>query len=127
MISIQLDNLDDLITNRLKDISIAVEAGKSILGKNSFLNLTESQNNKRHTFWQYVIPVEDLDFVRNELFRNGVETGATNLMNLASIEGVELPNAKRLKESFVFIPVHNWISFEKYQTIYKSIQDKIII
>ena len=55
-----------------------------------------------HTFWQLVIPVDNLTMARDALFSLGVETGATNLMNLAEELGIELKSAKKVKREFHF-------------------------
>jgi hypothetical protein len=118
MFSAQLDKLDELIASRLQDALLAAKVGQSILGRAVTPSLIESGSKRCHTFWQFVVPVEDLSSARDALFLRGVETGATNLMNLASLAGVDLPCARRLKENFLFIPIHRGNSFKRYQVIF---------
>jgi dTDP-4-amino-4,6-dideoxygalactose transaminase len=120
-ISRQLDKLDKLISSRIRNAKLVAESGQSVLGRAVTASLTEAESKGLHTFWQFVVPVEDLSIARNALFRRGVETGATNLMNLASMFGVDLPRARRLKENFIFIPIHGWVSRKKYDEIFNCL------
>jgi dTDP-4-amino-4,6-dideoxygalactose transaminase len=119
----QLDKLDKLISSRIQNAKLAAEAGRSVLGRAVAPSLTETESKSLHTFWQFVVPVEDLSIARDVLFRSGVETGATNLMNLASVVGVDLPKAKTLKESYIFIPLHKYAKKLIYEKIFRSIKD----
>jgi hypothetical protein len=58
------------------------------------------------TFWQFVIPVRNVAAARDALFRKRVETGTTNLLDLAQASGVELPRTRELKERHLFVPLH---------------------
>jgi dTDP-4-amino-4,6-dideoxygalactose transaminase len=70
------------------------------------------------TFWQFVVPVNDLTASRDQLFRAGVETGTTNLRDLAAATGVNLSNARKLKENHVFIPLHRHLREPDYLKIF---------
>ena len=52
------------------------------------------------------------------LFFNGVETGITNLPNLAAMYNVRLKNAALLKEQFIFLPIHNQLKSKNYKKIF---------
>lgn len=123
MISGQLDKLDILIASRIKNASKVAEVGKSILGRQVTPSCSESKSKRRHTFWQFVVPVKNLSSVRDVLFSLGVETGATNLMNLASLLDVDLPNARRIKENLIFIPIHEYIKIKDYQAIFTCVNE----
>jgi perosamine synthetase len=71
------------------------------------------------TYWQFAIPVKDLTASRDLLFQAGVETGATNLRDLAAASGVELPNARKLKEHHLFIPLHRHLREPDYLKVFK--------
>ena len=71
------------------------------------------------TFWQFVIPVNDLAISRDKLFRAGIETGATNLRNLAAASGVVLPNASRITDNYIFIPLHQHLREPDYLEFFK--------
>jgi perosamine synthetase len=120
-ISAQLDKLDKLISSRIRNATLAAEAGQRVLERDVAPSSMETEIKRLHTFWQFVVPVGDLSGARDTLFRMGVETGATNLMNLASVMGVDLPSARMLKENFIFIPIHGWVSSKKYQEIFSGL------
>ena len=71
------------------------------------------------TFWQFVIPVKDLTVSRDQLFRAGVETGATNLRDLSAATGVDLPNARKLTGQHIFIPLHQHLGERDYLKVFK--------
>jgi perosamine synthetase len=119
----QLSKLNKLVESRISSALIAAEVGKSVLGRTIIPDSQELQSKKRHTFWQFVIPVNNLSLARESLFQQGVETGATNLMNLSAVVGADLPRAKALKESFIFIPLHGWMTSERYKRIFISIDN----
>ena len=70
------------------------------------------------TFWQFVVPVKDMTACRDQLFRAGVETGATNLRDLAAASGVDLPNARKLTEHHLFIPLHRHLREPDYLKVF---------
>ena len=123
MISVQLDKLDKLLSLRIHYAKLAAEAGQSILGRGVAPSLSKTDSRRFHTFWQFVVPVKNLSNARDALFRRGVETGATNLFNLAAVKKIELAKTKELKESHIFIPLHGHISEKKYQKIFKIINE----
>ena len=84
--------------------------------------LTSPDENGKPTFWQFVIPVNDLTLSRDQLFHSGVETGATNLMDLASASGVFLPNTQKLKKNHLFIPLHRHLQKSDYLRIFKILR-----
>lgn len=109
-----LDNLDTLLSKRREAASRAANAYLEVMGR--------PVGFPRHfTYWQFIVPTDDLARARNALFKIGVETGATNLMNLAEVSGVELSGAKSLKGKHIFIPIHRWVSIQKYRQIFKVI------
>jgi dTDP-4-amino-4,6-dideoxygalactose transaminase len=122
-ISSQLDKLDKIITSRNQNARMVAETGQRIMGATVAPILIESDGSRLHTFWQFVVPVNDLTGARDALFQQGVETGATNLMNLASLVGADLPRARRLKENFIFVPIHGWITNKKYYDIFNCLKD----
>lgn len=111
-----LENLDALLAKRL-------EAARRVA--NAYEEVMEAPFgfSRNFTYWQFIVPTSDLAKSRNALFKIGVETGATNLMNLAEVSGIELPGAKSLKKNHIFIPVHEWISEKNYQLIFKTISN----
>tara|TARA_B100001093_G_C26853941_1_gene1026463 strand:+ start:3768 stop:5015 length:1248 start_codon:yes stop_codon:yes gene_type:complete len=123
MISRQLDKLNKQLKTRITKVYKVAEIGQKILGRPITPSISKSKVTRRHTFWQVVIPVDNLLKARDALFCRGVETGATNLMNLANVQGIELESAKRLKENFIFIPVHENIPLRKYKEIFICLKD----
>jgi dTDP-4-amino-4,6-dideoxygalactose transaminase len=117
-ISRQLDRLDGLIDSRRASARAACEAFRCVFGR----ALPCAEDGRKHTFWQFVIPVKDLVGARDALFRAGVETGATNLMNLADVMGCELAGAKSLKESHIFIPLHARLGIADYEKMFSILR-----
>ena len=119
-----LKSLADLIARRVRTAMTAIGAYReSLLEEDSrqprFLSLP---GNRLHTFWQFVVPVRNLPSARNALFRDGVETGSTNLMNLAEQCGQHLPNAAALKDDHLFIPLHAHLTHASYRRIFGIIR-----
>ena len=106
-----LDNLDILLSKRIEAASRAANAYEEVMG-------TPVGFSSDFTYWQFIVPVKDLAKTRDQLFRKGVETGATNLMNLAEVSGIELAGAKNLKEKHVFVPIHNYMDLKSYTRIF---------
>jgi len=117
-ISKQLDKLDALVGARRHAARAACKAFRQEFGRwPSF-----AREGQDHSYWQFVVPVSDLTGARNALFQAGVETGATNLMNLADAMGVELPGAKALKERHIFIPLHDSLGAEDYRKFFSILR-----
>ena len=114
MIDLGLDELDDLIESRRKCAFAARDAFQDVIGGCLFSNSSYEE----FTFWQFVLPVRDLSGARDILFQNGVETGGTNLMNLAEALAVDLPGAKGLKDGHIFIPLHDHLSIVEYRRVF---------
>ena len=123
MISKQLDKLNEKIKKRIRKVSEISDIAQKIMGRSLIPNINSPDNIRENTFWQLVIPVNNLLKSRDALFSMGVETGATNLLNLASFQGIELKAAKRLKQNFIFIPIHENISIKKYNKIFTCLKE----
>ena len=123
MISKQLDKLNEKIKKRIRKVSEISDIAQKILGRSLTPNINSTNNIRKNTFWQLVIPVDNLLESRDALFSMGVETGATNLLNLAAFRGIELKAAKRLKQNFIFIPIHENISIKKYNKIFTCLKE----
>ena len=123
MISKQLDRLNKKIKKRIKKVSEIKEIQQKVLGRSLFSSNLNKANFRENTYWQFVIPVDNLLKSRDALFSMGVETGATNLLNLASFQGIILKSAKRLKQNFIFIPIHENISIKKYYKIFTCLKE----
>lgn len=113
-----LDGLEKLIASRQESAALVIDAFREILGE----SITFSTHSKENTYWQFVVPVDNLFEARNALFKHGVETGATGLMNLAAVTGVGLPGANALKDKHIFIPIHRWMSLKKYVEIFRILK-----
>ena len=72
--------------------------------------------------WQFVIPVQNVAEARNVLFLHGIETGTTNLPDLAYASGIELPNARALKERHLFVPMHPHLRYEDYARVFNILR-----
>jgi perosamine synthetase len=116
----QLDKLEKLLEERLRDVALADDVGSKVLGRP--VAPATRPGEARHTYWQFITPVSDLAQTRDALFRAGVETGATNLMNLADVYGVEAPNAQRLKGYHIFIPIHRGLKRSHYMKMFSTLK-----
>ena len=75
---------------------------------------------RRHVYWQYVFPVTRVSSARKILFDHGVETSTTNLPDLALSCGVNLCNASKLKQHFLYTQIMQLI-------IHKVVENFIMI
>jgi dTDP-4-amino-4,6-dideoxygalactose transaminase len=114
MIGRHLEKLEELLAER----SRLAERVARLTGKDQSEPARKPSGN---TYWQLLFPVQDLQKARQALFKIGVETGATNLFNLAETEGVHLENAKKVKENHIFIPLHPWVSSKHYEKIFLTL------
>jgi len=113
-----LHKLDDLIKVRRDAAQLASQAWLEVTkGRTESVELLKDVTWANHTFWQFVIPVKNLDKARHTLFKSMVETSTTNLMDLAWSSGIKLPNAQRLKGFYLFLPLHERLSKKDYLKI----------
>ncbi len=70
------------------------------------------------TFWEFVISVRNVAVAREALFRKGVKTGRTNLLDLAQASGVELPRTREMKERRLFVPLHAHLRDRDYRRFF---------
>jgi dTDP-4-amino-4,6-dideoxygalactose transaminase len=73
------------------------------------------------TYWQFVVRVGNTRIAQHLLFEDGVETGITNLPDLAELCGIELGNAKQLKAEFIFLPLHCHLRSSDYMRLLTSL------
>jgi perosamine synthetase len=83
--------------------------------------VTVSNADLNNTFWQYVTCVKDVEKTRDRLFRSGVETGTTNLMDIANACGAQLMNSTALKKNHIFIPLHAHLLSRQYLKVVKML------
>ena len=121
----QLDKLDTLLEARQEQALIAFRAWQDVTtgttGLTSLGLATDHQG--RATFWQFVIPVKSVAQAREVLFRHHVETGTTNLPDLAHASGIELPNARALKERRLFVPLHSHMRYDSYAKLFSVLRN----
>ena len=119
-----LARLDDLLASRRR---CALEAAAAWLettgGRPSGCSAAVETQRSQPTFWQFVIPVREVAEARDVLFRKGVETGTTSLMNLAQATGVDLPHARTLKERRIFIPLHANLTRQHYRRMFQALRE----
>lgn len=119
-ISKYLATLPQLLENRQTWASIALRAYAAV---NGTVSDSISDPRRQSTFWQVAIPVTNLQDAKDILFKNNIETGATNLMNLGKELDVTLPNATKLKEAYILVPLHRHLSFSDYQRFFQTLKD----
>ena len=125
-----LKNLPKLIAERKKCFK-NFEAAYKEIEENKKLRLKKRiyklNNYKGNVYWQLVIKVKDTEIAQDILFSHGIETGITNLPNLASEFGIDLPNSISLKNNHIFIPLHTYLNKHHYKKmILKLIETKQI-
>ena len=113
-----LAHLDNLIERRREYYQRALLSIPEKLKRDNLKN-----SNRFDTFWQLLIKVKNTESSRAILFKNGIETGTTNLPNLGSLYNKNLPNAKRLKEEHIFIPMHDFLKKEDYEKIFEILRN----
>ena len=115
-----LGQLDTLIQSRRTLAQTARQAWLDVTGGTPRPSL--AQAHAEATFWQFVIPVQNVDQARNVLFKHGVETGTTNLPDLAHASGIHLPNAQALKQRHLFVPLHPHLRYETYVRLFAALR-----
>ena len=104
-----LSCLDNLIDKRYRYVERLLKA------TNTELDTKKSLNNRSNSiFWQYLIKVDNTENTKKLLFNNKIETGTTNLPNLAKSCGIMLKNAEQLKNNHLFIPLHDFLQSNDY-------------
>jgi perosamine synthetase len=117
-----LHGLDGLLASRRAMATRAATAVSGSAISTRECNRPDKQDAKRsNTFWQYVVEVPSVVKAREELFRHGVETGTTNLLDIAKSLDKNLKNAEALKEKHIFIPLHSYITAKGYKSIVSHI------
>lgn len=119
-ISKYLTTLPQLLENRRTWASSALQAYAAV-GRVMPNSLSDPR--REPTFWQFPIPVTNLQDAKDILFKSRIETGATNLMNLGKELNNILPNATKLKENYIFVPLHRHLSFSDYQRFFQTLKD----
>jgi dTDP-4-amino-4,6-dideoxygalactose transaminase len=120
----QLDRLGAVLTSRRDCALLARQAWLDVTGGQSVgCSATEETRLAAPTFWQFVVAVEDVARSRNVLFRRGVETGTTNLMDLAQASGISLPNTRALKERHIFVPLHRHLRQRDYANMFSALRE----
>jgi perosamine synthetase len=118
-----LDLLDGVLTARRAWARLAGEAWLEVTGgRTEGCSATIESSRTAPTFWQFVIAVKDVPGAREVLFRHGVETGTTNLMDLAQASGLSLPNTRALKERHIFVPLHGYLRKRDYARMFIALR-----
>jgi len=119
-ILLHLSKLDSTLDSRRASARQALDAYHRVVAKRTPVrpNSVSPYRWGEPTFWQFVVPVNDMAVSRDQLFRAGVETGATNLRNLAAATGVDLPKARKLTENYLFIPLHRHLRESDYLKVF---------
>lgn len=118
-----LDLLDGILAARRAWARLAAEAWLEVTGgRSEGCSATIESPRTAPTFWQFVIAVNDVPGARDVLFRHGVETGTTNLMDLAQATGLSLPNTRALKERHVFVPLHGYLRKRDYARMFRVLR-----
>lgn len=127
-ISANLARLPRLLAQRRACAQTALESLCEVQGTAHCHPSTESDSqSQQHGYWQLLLAVRDLQKARDTLFRIGVETGGTNLMDLAYATGNSLKNARALKERHIFVPLHQHLTREHYLRIFRELQKAELI
>lgn len=112
--------LNTLISCRRYYASRLIHALSSLNSSSSpRVSLPTSLSIESSTYWQFLVFVGNTKEAQSKLFKAGVETGITNLPNLAELCGVSLVNAKTLKDECIFIPLHAHLRSSDYKSIIK--------
>ncbi len=97
------------------------------MGVRRNIEIQNLNNYKGNVYWQMVIKVSNTKVAQDILFSWGVETGITNLPNLAKEYKIGLPNANSLKKNYIFMPLHDFLKTKDYKKlIFRLIKAKQI-
>lgn len=119
-----LRKLDIVLETRRESARMAKHALLEVTGgRTAGCNAAVEDHRREPTFWQFVIAVNDVTGARDVLFQHGVETGTTNLMDLAQATGIDLPNTRALKERRIFVPLHRHLRQRDYARMFSALRD----
>ena len=123
----EIKKLNSLLSSRRKSAKLALNAmgSNSDYFFNSFQVFKNQYESNYLTFWQFIIRVKNTSIQKKILFSNRIETGITNLPNLAEIYNVKLKNATLLKEQYIFLPLHNYLKLKEYRRIFQILMRNI--
>lgn len=117
-----LKKLKSLVSSRKKDASRLIQSLAELKDGNTLkVAISKDLSIDSSTFWQLVAYVGNTKKAQDALFVAGIETGITNLPDLASLCGITLENALRLKSQYIFLPLHSHLKTFHYKQILKSI------
>jgi dTDP-4-amino-4,6-dideoxygalactose transaminase len=119
----QFSKLDLLLESRRQQARHAITALQHAAPDHLPLHQGPGNTDATQTYWQFVIPVNSVPAARQTLFDAGVETGSTNLLDLAAAYGIRLPGATAVKESHIFIPLHKHLTEADYLAIFQRLRD----
>jgi dTDP-4-amino-4,6-dideoxygalactose transaminase len=94
---------------RLRE-AIAAENGNKPDSSSPYVN-----HDRTPTYWQFLVDVGNTQLAQDRLFKQGIETGITNLPDLAELCDIKLANAQRLKREFIFMPLHRHLRIADYR------------
>jgi len=118
-----LNQLTATLASRRRAAELAINAYHEVVGHSPRLpGAPQAKPERQHTYWQFPIPVQDVQAARDLLFSAGVETGSTNLMDLAHASGFELPRTRSVKEKHLFIPLHSHLRQADYRKIFQTLR-----
>ena len=123
---IKFKKLDNLLNRRRADVKVALDAIKSYSDYffDSYKIFKKQNESNYFTFWQFILKIKNTSIQKKILFFNGVETGITNLPNLAAMYNIKLKNSELLKEQFIFLPIHNHLKSKSYKKIFDILMKK---
>jgi perosamine synthetase len=117
-----LGELDELLRIRHEAAMLAHDALVEVTASGAKWDFPHPNHVRAgQTFWQFPIRVDDAARVRDVLFRKKVETGTTNLMDLAEASGVSLPNTRALKAEYIFVPLHRHLRYRDYVRVFRAL------
>lgn len=121
-IVLQLDRLKVLLELRKECASRLFQALSPLGNIPLEASTPKIQSFVSSTFWQVAAFVGNTKEAQERLFPAGIETGITNLPDLASLCGVALVNAQSLKSQYIFIPLHPHLQASDYRAVIKLLQ-----
>jgi perosamine synthetase len=119
-----LDRLDSVLESRRECARTAHRAWREVTASSSpSPEFPAEPTGQDPTYWQFVIPVRNTAVARDVLFRKRVETGTTNLLDLAQVQGIQLPNTRALKETRIFVPLHGHLQSGDYRRMFVALRE----
>ena len=120
----EIKNLVKKDEKRIKNVNSIISSNKHLVKK---LKLS---GDRKHVFWQFILLVKNVDYVRELFQENRIDTSTSSLIllsNLEYIERTETPNANFLLQNGLFIPTYPSLNQKHLKRIKNVLNSKEVL